>query len=286
MSYSEMQDRVSLSSQYMAAARAIEHRRKERLFSDPLAEKLAGQKIMSQILPQMPKYEERGKPVIAVRTRFFDDFLMSSASHIRQIVILGAGMDTRAFRLPLHHDTCLYEIDRPEVMQLKESFLISNPANCHREFIPIDIKQFCSENLIKKGFQPSSTSVWLLEGLLYYLNEADVRALFKTISDLTCQGSMLGADLINGKMRQWNNNLGSYWQKDLDETEKFFARLGQCWQSDVDEPEKFFAQLGWQSSVVQYGEESANYGRFNYTPPPREVPDIARGFLVTAIKSD
>jgi methyltransferase (TIGR00027 family) len=231
-----------------------------------IAETLAGNKIISEILPLVQKYEEQGKPLVAVRTRFFDDFLMSSASKIEQIVILGAGMDTRAFRLPLHRDTCLYEIDRPEVMQLKESLLPSTPGKCYRASISMDLKQKWFEKLVESGFQPSKTSIWLLEGLLYYLTEDDVRAVLKAISDLTSQGSRLGADLINKKMRHSNNGLSQYWQ------------------SDFDEPEKLFAEFGWQSSVVQYGDETASYGRFKYKFPPREVPDIARSFLLTAIK--
>ena len=262
----EMQNKVGLTAQYMAAVRAVENKRSDRLFSDPLAEKLAGEKIMSEILPSVQEYEDRGRPVVAVRTRFFDDFLMSFASNVRQVVILGAGMDTRAFRLALHPDIHLYELDQPEVMQLKESLLNSTPAKCHRNSISIDLRQSWSEKLIERGFQAKSHSIWLLEGLLYYLSAAEVRKLLKTISDLSTNGSMLGADLLNEKMQQSNNGFAKYWK------------------SGFDEPESLLAEFGWQASVVQYGDDVANYGRFNYKFPPREVPDIARGFLVTAGK--
>ena len=74
----EIQDKVGLTSRYMAAVRAVENKRPDRLFSDPFAQKLAGEKIMSEITPAIKKYEDTGRPVVAVRTRFFDDFLMSS----------------------------------------------------------------------------------------------------------------------------------------------------------------------------------------------------------------
>ena len=263
----EIQDKVSLTSQYMAAVRAVENKRADRLFSDPFAQKLAGEKIMSEIAPAIKKYEDRGRPVVAVRTRFFDDFLMSSSvSGIRQVVILGAGMDTRAFRLPWHPDTHLYELDQPEVIQLKESLLNVTSAKCYRDSISIDLRQDWSKKLIVQGFETSSPSIWLLEGLLYYLNPADVRILLNTISDLSTDGSMLGADLLNEKMRQSDNGFAKYWE------------------SGCDEPEKFLEQFGWQASVVQYGDDTASFGRFNYKFPPREVADIARGFLVTAKK--
>ena len=265
----EIQDKVSLTSRYMAAVRAIENKRADRLFSDPFAQKLAGEKIMSEIAPEIKDYEDRGRPVVAVRTRFFDDFLMSSSvSGIKQVVLLGAGMDTRAFRLPWQPDTHLYELDQPEVIQLKESLLNVDSAKCCRDSISIDLRGNWSEKLIETGFESHSPSIWLLEGLLYYLNPADVRILLNTISDLSTKGSALGVDLLNEKMSKSNNGFAKYW-------------LSGC-----DEPEKFLAEFGWQTSVVQYGDDTASFGRFNYKFPPREVADIARGFLVTAKKKE
>ena len=263
---SETQNKVGLTSRYMAAIRAIEHKRPDRLFSDPLAERLAGAEIIAEIAPRAQEYEDRGRPVVVVRTRFFDDFLRSSASSVRQVVILGAGMDTRAFRLPWPPDTYLYELDRPEVMQLKESLLDSTSASCHRQVIPIDLRQSWSEQLIEKGFEAKNPSIWLLEGVIYYLNEADVRVLLKTITDLSTDDSFLGADILNKKMQNSDNALAKYWQ------------------SGFDEPEKLFAELGWQAEVVQFGDETARFGRFKDKFPPREVPNIARSFLVTAKK--
>ena len=263
---SEIKDTVGLTSRYMAAVRAIEHQRPDCLFSDPLAEKLAGAEIIAEIAPRAQEYEDRGRPVVAVRTRFFDDFLMSSASFVRQVILLGAGMDTRAFRLSWHPDTHLYELDRPDVMQLKESLLDSTPAKCHRQVLSIDLRGSWSEKLIERGFETTSPSIWLLEGVVYYLSEADVRALLKTITDLSTNGSFLGADVLNEKMKNSDNGLAKYWK------------------SGFDEPEKLFAEFGWQASVVQFGDETANFGRFKYKFPSREVPDIARGFLVTARK--
>lgn len=263
---SEIQNKVALTARYMAAVRAIEHQRSDRLFSDPFAKKLAGDEIMAEMMPRAQEYEDKGRPVVAVRTRFFDDFLVSSASSIRQIVILGAGMDTRAFRLSWHPDTYLYELDQPVVMEVKESLLDSTPANCNRQVISIDLKESWLEQLIKSGFETTQPSVWLLEGVLYYLSEPDVRSLLKNITDLSAAQSFLGADVLNKKMQQSDNGLAKYWK------------------SGFDEPEKLFTEFGWQASVIQFGDEEANFGRYKYKFPPREVPNIARGFLVRARK--
>ena len=102
---SELQDIVARSSQLMAAIRALETKRPDRLFEDPLAARLAGSEIIAQVEPKLKEDEKQGRPYVATRTRFFDDFMVSSAFQIGQVVILGAGMDTRAFRLPLPPET-------------------------------------------------------------------------------------------------------------------------------------------------------------------------------------
>jgi methyltransferase (TIGR00027 family) len=103
---STIQDSVSKTAFTMAAKRAIENQRSDRLFADPFAEKLATSEI-DRLLEKWKKQDgdyDRIKFIrtrfVAVRTRFFDDFLMSVAAKTSQVVILGAGMDTRAFRLP------------------------------------------------------------------------------------------------------------------------------------------------------------------------------------------
>lgn len=109
---SEIQDFVSRTSQMMAATRAIETENPDGLFADPYAAKLAGPETIAEIEPIFKDYEERGMPIVVVRTRFFDDFMMSEVSQLEQVVILAAGMDARAFRLAWPPETCIYELDR------------------------------------------------------------------------------------------------------------------------------------------------------------------------------
>ncbi|NER33522.1 MAG: SAM-dependent methyltransferase [Oscillatoria sp. SIO1A7] len=270
---SELQDIVSRSSQLMAAIRALETKRPDRLFEDPYAAQLAGSEIIAQVEPKLKEY---GIRYVEVRTRFFDDFMVSSASQIGQIVILGAGMDTRAFRLPWPPETRLYELDRLEVLQKKESILQDSPAKALRICVAADLGQAWSSQLLATGFQPEQPTLWLLEGLIYYLNETEVDLLLKTISELSAIGSCLGADLLNVKLIQeavteWSQSyLG-----DLPE---------KSWRYGCDEPEKLFTEHAWQASVVQPGDEGAHFGRFTLQFPPREVPDVSRCFFVTANK--
>ena len=266
---SEIKDFVCLTSQLMAARRAIETKRPDRLFEDPFATKLAGAEAFALLEPDKNiVIAEEGRPYLAVRTRFFDDFLISLAPKLRQVVILGAGMDTRAFRLSWSSGTHVYEIDKPEVIAYKNSILKDTPAKSHRHAIAGDLSESWSDLLLAQGYRTDLPSVWLLEGLLMYLDEAEVHELLNTISTLTATGSYLGADLVNVKSLEGDNKMKKHWR------------------SGFDEPEKLFAAHGWKASVVQPGDEEANFGRYTNKLPPRAVPDAKRVFLITATKEN
>jgi methyltransferase (TIGR00027 family) len=108
-----------------------------------------------------------------VRTHFFDDFLLyaSWGAGVRQVVLLAAGMDARAFRLSWAPGTRLYELDRPEALITKEEILAQtgvSPA-CQRRLIGADLvgHPSWSEALLRAGYEPQEPSAWLMEGLLF-----------------------------------------------------------------------------------------------------------------------
>ena len=70
--------------------------------------------------------------VMAVRTRFFDDFFTDAGGRIRQAVILASGLDSRAYRLPWPDGTVVYEIDQPEVIEFKTATMASIGATPDR----------------------------------------------------------------------------------------------------------------------------------------------------------
>lgn len=268
-------DAVGRTAQIMAAKRAIETERSEGLFADPFADRLAGAELASLKKRWQQKYgsnlEDLAKSLarfVAVRTRFFDDFLMSSGN-LRQVVILGAGMDARAFRLPWPPGTRLYEVEKPEVMAKKNALLQDATPKSDRRAIGADLTDPAwSEELLKAGYQVSLPSVWLLEGLLMYLDEIQVRCLLETITRLSAAGSCLGADLISVKSAQVGREKG--------------GRVGGHWRFGTDEPERLFEYYGWQASVVQTGDEEANFGRYTKKPPPRSEKNLRRSFLAIA----
>jgi methyltransferase (TIGR00027 family) len=260
---------VSFTAKVMAAGRAVETQRPDALFTDPLAAKLAGEEAIEAVIPRLEDFEKQGKPFAAVRTRFFDDFLTNCSQNIRQIVLLGSGMDTRAFRLNWQPETHVYEIDQPDVMLYKEAVLSGIIPNCTRHSICADLKEstWC-QLLLKEGYNTSEPSVWLLEGFLYYLNPIEVENLLTTIKDLSVPGSYLGADVINTVICNGSDDWAKYW-------------LSSC-----DEPESFFAAYGWKASAIQPGEEGAAFGRFTFQFPARNVPDAPHIFFVSAVKEN
>ncbi|WP_013335011.1 SAM-dependent methyltransferase [Gloeothece verrucosa] len=258
---------VGFTAKVMAAARAIESRRPNALFIDPFAELLAGAEAISSAIPRLEEYEKQGRPFIAVRTRFFDDFLLNHSSCCRQVIIVGSGMDTRAFRLNWKSDTHVYEIDQASVLQYKQSCLSGMAPQCHQHLIYADLRETLWQKLLLcQGYQPSQPSLWLLEGLLYYLNQDEVENLLVTINHLSVVGSGLAADLMNPVIANGSDQWAKYWR------------------SSCEDPESLFAHYGWKASVTQPGEPGASFGRFTYQFPDRSRADAPHIFLVTATK--
>jgi methyltransferase (TIGR00027 family) len=133
-------DPVAQTSRWMAAARARESERPYRLFDDPLAPALAGPEGFAWLQRMQPVPRFGGLALyVVLRTRFFDDFLGHACwgAGARQVVLLAAGMDARAFRLNWPPRTRLYELDRPEVLLAKDEILARAQARpaCERRAI-------------------------------------------------------------------------------------------------------------------------------------------------------
>lgn len=260
--------KVSFTARSMAAARALESRREDALFYDPLAEKLAGAEAIEKAMPIVEKNIKEGSPYPQVRTRFLDDFLLAHATGIRQVVLLGAGLDTRAFRMGLAPDTHVYEIDQQDIFDYKNSVLENDQPSCFRHTIVGDVSQpGWSDCLIEEGFQKEDPSIWIAEGFLYYLAEPEVKTLMQVIQELTPVGSAFACDVINDAVCNGKDGWSKYWQ----------------W--GCDEPEDFFGQYGWQAKAVQPGEEGAFFGRYTFPIPLREDKDKIHIFFVTTVKT-
>ncbi len=266
----------------MAAARARESERADRLFYDPLAAALAGPDGFAW-LERMESAARSDGPGLypVIRTRFFDDFLLDACRGlgVRQVVLAAAGLDTRAFRLDWPPRVYLYEMDLPEVLDAKEEVIeaAGAKASCERRTVRVDLREATwPEALLASGYQPERPSVWLIEGLLYYLTRTAVHRLLEKVGALTATGSLLGLDVMNR---------GLFFSLVTWPLQAALARLGAPGRFGTNDPEKLMARHGWEADVTQPGEEGANFGRWPRPMIPREVPGLPRSFLVRAHRS-
>jgi len=271
---------VSNTARWVAAVRAEEAGRPDRLFHDPLARALAGEEgfAMREASLAAGGPQADPGPYIVIRTRFFDDFVAGAAAEgVRQFVTVAAGMDARAFRLPWPDGTTLYEVDRPEVLALKGEILARErvePA-CVRVPVGGDLEGEWVAPLQEAGFAPGQRSCWLAEGLTPYLTEAAVRGLLSALSSVATAGSRLGIDFVGASF------FSSPFTRD---SLKMMAERGMGWHFGTDEPEALLDEYGWRAEAIQPGEEGAHFGRWPYPPLPREQKEFPHSFLVTAIR--
>lgn len=269
-------DSVAMTALLVAAARAREHERPDRLFSDPYAAALAGAegaRLLADV--DSESRDTHINPYLPIRVRFFDDLLLEAVSSagVQQVVLLAAGMDTRAFRLPWPAGTEVYELDRPEVLASKDAILESMGAlpRCIRHRLDVDLARPWGQALQDAGFDRHTPSIWVAEGLFQYLDDAAARHVVSQTAQLAAPGSVLGANLISATFLA---HPATQSFRDV------FARLDAPWRWGTDEPEALFAQYGWRATVTVPGEEGANFGRWPW--PVTRDPDAPRTFLVTA----
>lgn len=276
-----MADAIAPTSQWTAAARARESAREDRLFDDPLAAAMAGPEGFAW-LDRMESAARSESPGLypVIRTRFFDDFLLDACGRpgIRQVVLPAAGLDTRAFRLDWPPGTGLYEMDQPEVLNAKEAVIDEAAAKpgCERRTVGVDLKEDTwPDALLTAGYKAEEPSVWLIEGLLFYLTRTDVDAVLEKVSELTTIGSLLGLDLMNR---------GLFFSPVTWPMQAALARRGAPGRFGTNDPESLLARHGWEADVTQPGERGANYERWPRPKVPRQVPGLPRSFLVRARK--
>jgi methyltransferase (TIGR00027 family) len=198
---------VSRTAIGVAALRALESRRDDRLFDDPYAGAfVAGaREVLEAERTRSP--EERAQAAamfglhVAIRTRFYDDYLLSAAAAgCHQVVLLAAGLDARAFRLHWPAGVRLFELDLPEVLDYKERVLTARHAvpHCQRTVLRVDLREDWSARLLEAGLDPAQPSAWLVEGLLVYLSAEEAAALLTALGDLSAPGSRLSCESRDG----------------------------------------------------------------------------------------
>jgi methyltransferase (TIGR00027 family) len=195
-------DGVDLTAVAAAAGRAIETSRPDALVRDRYAQMLAtsvnGTSFPvrwpdpAEPIPAMDTPMLLGSIWLGLRTRAIDDAVTGWAAEsladgttgVSQVVVLGAGLDARAWRLPWPPGTQLYEVDRAVVLEHKQATLAGEdlPATVRRIPVGVDITADWPHALGKAGHDSRRPTVWIVEGLLPYLAASAARALLARIA--------------------------------------------------------------------------------------------------------
>jgi methyltransferase (TIGR00027 family) len=250
----------------MAMVRAGESGRPDRLFDDPYAQAFMDAQPGSFTAEETAGASAGPGTAFArhavVRTRFYDEYLAgAAAAGCRQVVLLAAGLDTRAFRLTWPAGTRLFELDLPEVLDFKERVLTARGARpgCERAVVPVDLRDDWPGELVAAGFDPTAHTAWLTEGLLIYLTAGEATRLLAGISALSAPDSRLSAEHGPGlslptRPALWKGGLGA-------------GTAG------------WLGEHRWQIRLHERARLAAAYGR------PPAAPEPSSGGFLTAVRT-
>jgi methyltransferase (TIGR00027 family) len=268
---------VGTTATMVAAARALATTEPDALINDPFAAPLVravGIDFFTGLVDgRLPdgagdhvREVQRMATSLAVRTKFFDEFFAGAMSATRagphQAVILAAGLDSRAYRLPWPPGSTVYEVDQPQVIDFKTatmSALGAEPATRLRA-VSIDLREDWPNALRNNGFDENQPAAWSAEGLLMYLPPEAQDRLFDNITALSAPGGRLATEYHpedGGNLNERAQVLTDQWHEygyELDMTELFYG--GE--RSNVGD---YLTDLGWQVNTRTRRELFADYGR-------------------------
>ncbi|AFU03052.1 methyltransferase, putative, family protein [Nocardia brasiliensis ATCC 700358] len=285
---------VGSTALFVAAARALAGRRPDPLVVDPFAEiftRAAGPEwadLLDGKAPDHPLLTPGFGPTfqtfLEARTKYFDDyFAAATAAGVRQVVILAAGLDARAYRLPWPDGTVVYELDQPRVLEFKRQTLAAHgdEPRAERREVPVDLREDWPKALRAKGFDPTAPTAWLAEGLLLYLPAAAVDQLFAHIAQLSAPGSRVAIEELDVVPEATRAALDRQPESPLNGGTDWVHLIYNERRSDAAQ---WFGARGWHTAGRTLPDYLAAVGReFDTAAPDAQVvPSLAR--LVTAIR--
>ncbi len=227
---------------FMAAAyRAMESEQTNALFEDSLAAKLAGEQGRT-IVGNLPKRAFIGGWTVVIRTRIIDELIQTAIGEgVDTILNLGAGLDTRPYRMALPQSVRWIEADYPHVIDLKESRLSGDTPICKLERIRLDLADAdARRHFLNDEAARSKKILVLTEAVIPYLSEDAVASL--------------GTELrSHASIRYW---VADYFSPAAYE----YRRRSGMSQAMKNAPFRFepkdyfgfFAQLGWRPKETRY----------------------------------
>jgi methyltransferase (TIGR00027 family) len=289
---------VGSTAVFVATARALEAQKPDPLAVDPYAAifcRAVGGSAADVVDGRAPDHELKtadfGQHFVnyqGARTRYFDEYFRRAAhAGVRQVVILAAGLDCRAYRLDWPAGTTIFELDRPQVLDFKREVLTEQGAQprAERREVAVDLREDWPQALRDNGFDPAKPSAWIAEGLLVYLPAAVQEQLFTGIDGLACRGSHvaiedaapLDLEDFEAKREQERAALASG-----EEQHPFYTLV---YNERCAPAAEWFGKRGWSSVGTPLADYLREVGRPVPGPGAESGPMVARNTLVSAVKA-
>ncbi|HET6735330.1 SAM-dependent methyltransferase [Mycobacterium sp.] len=189
---------------------------------------------------------------LACRKRFIDEKVNESLDGIDAVIVLGAGLDTKAYRLARRADIPVFEVDMPVNIERKaatvDRVLGGTPSSVHLVAVDFERDDLAAE-LAKHGYRGESRAFFVWEGVTQYLTEDAVRATFSYLRSAAA-GSRLVFTYVQRDFIDGTNLYGSK------SAYRRFREKQQIWKFGLksDEVAGFIAEYGW-GLIEQAGPE-------------------------------
>jgi methyltransferase (TIGR00027 family) len=288
---------VGSTALFVATARALEAQKPNPLVVDQYAEVFCravggwSADVLDGKEPDHPlKSADFGDHFVnfqAARTKYFDEyFLRAAEAGVRQVVILAAGLDSRAYRLDWPAGTTIFELDRPQVLDFKREVLAGHgdQPRAERREIAVDLRDDWPQALRDSGFDPAKPSAWIAEGLLIYLPAAAQEQLFTGIDGLAGPGSQVAVE--DGAPLQPDEFEAAVEEERAAAAEGDRRLFFQLVYNEQHAPAtEWLAQHGWNAVGTPLADYLRQVGRPVPGPETEAGPMISRNTLVSAIRS-
>jgi methyltransferase (TIGR00027 family) len=241
-----MQNRASRTAEQVALFRALETARgRDKVFDDPFAVRFLPGSY--RLLARLARVRPLGirverlidsrwpgpRPSAVARTRLIDDLVVDALRDgARQVLLLGAGYDSRAYRLPGITSVAVFEADHPATQTVKQRLLrgaIHPEKRRHVEFVPVDLlsEADLATGLREHGFRRLEPTVIVWEGVTNYLTAAAVDKTLRGLADLTATGSRLIFTYVDRRVLQGGFPEADEWHAEV-------RRMGEPWTFGFD----------------------------------------------------
>jgi len=238
---------VSDTARWVAVYRAMETERPDAIFRDPFADRLAGERGR-QIVSEMKRGRQMAWAMI-VRTAVFDEMIMDRVRNhgVDTVINLAAGLDTRAWRLPLPSTLQWFDVDLPAITEYKATAMRGETPRCRYEAIAADLANPAErDGVLRRVAGVARSALVVTEGLLIYLDDEQVASLAKSLH-------------AQPSIRWWITDLA---------TPMLLQIMQRMWGRSVEagrapfrfapaDSAAFFAPLGWREIDFRSGMEEA-----------------------------